>query len=132
MIYILGKSSYDGAYDLDDIVVMASTKIEDVLEYVIKNVPLDCISSHSIFITPENSFLYDVIGLGESTYESFVKYTPNVFKEYESECEHVKNELFKWCNAIKSKNKKQKEEREQRQIDYERKLYEELKAKFGD
>lgn len=140
MIYILAKSgTYDYGYmDLYDIVILASTKIDDILDYLYNNVEPNFLSDYDILIK-ENGYLdYGIIGTTQISYDTFTKYTPNMFlkEENKNEFEHVKNQLRIWCDAVAEKKKLLEEERKRiyaaAKEKQERKLYEELKAKYGD
>ena len=141
MIYILGRNDFDcfDSYnDLEDVVFMASTKIDDILEYVYTNIGLNYYCDYTILVKENGDLSYGNIGVGQYAYENFVKYTPHMFlkDENKNEFEYVKNQLRIWCDAIKEKKKREQEERHRiyasAKEKQERKLYEELKAKYGD
>ena len=89
MIYILGKETSNEYEDLDEIVLTASTKIDDVLEYAYTNLSLDYLYEYAILFVDGNEISYDYIGLYNDMYNDFIKYTPNVFLKEEN-----KNESF--------------------------------------
>lgn len=139
MIYILCKDEFYEYSDLDDIVIIASTKIDDILEYVYKKVNINNLFMYSILIKSENDdYSSATFTPAENAYENFMRYTPTFFliKENEKEYENVKHQLSTWCNAMKAKKEKYEEERkkelEKAKEAKERKLYEELKAKYGE
>ena len=138
MIYILGSSFLSEMSELEEVIDIASTNIEDVLEYLYKNVRTDSLTHYTILIKPENSTSFEIITPYINTYDGFVKYTPSLFtvEENKMEFEHVKHQLFHWCNAIKVKRDKELEEArkliEEDMEKRERELYERLKAKYGD
>lgn len=138
MIYILSNSdSY--SRDIDDIVVMASTKIDDILESLYKTVPIASYCRYTVLIVAENDdcFAYTFTPR-VCSYDSFEKYPPQFLLNEENieEYRHIKDQLRIWCDAVKEKEKKEKEERERiladKKEEQERKLYETLKAKYGD
>lgn len=137
MIYILGKNDYYDNSDLDDIIIQASTKIEDILDSLL-NVNIDYLQDYTILATPENSRLFGIIYPRECEYECFVDYTPPMYtmEEYKDEYEHVKNQLFVWCNKIKERRIREEAERKlllkEKEEKRERELYEKLKAKYGE
>lgn len=139
MIYILGEIGLNDYEDLEDVIVLASTKIDDVLEYLYKNVKTDYLYKYTIIIKPENDdAFYETIIPDVFTYDKFSKYVPTMYYDTNNlvEYEHIKNQLFIWCNSIRTKLQKEKEEREkikaEQEEERERKLYEKLKAKYGD
>ena len=139
MIYILAKSSASYEYeDLEDMIVMASTKIDEVLEYAYTKIPIYRLSEYVILVNEDGGLRYDNIYLTNNSYDHFIEYASNMFSEEENEDEYryVCCQLRAWCDAIKEKNKKLKAEKEQKEKEekekQERKLYEELKAKYGD
>lgn len=137
MIYILGTNCHYENEDLDEIIVMASTNIEDILEHLYNNVRHNYFSDYSILVKENGNLLYDKIYI-QDAYRSFVQYTPSMFLEEENidEFEHVKNQLRIWDDAITEKKRKEKEERDRAfaivKEKQERELYEKLKAKYGD
>lgn len=138
MIYILGKSNiYHDYDDLEDTIFMASTRIDDILDYLYNNVNIDYLSDYTILVKVENDLSYETICPNKCVYANFVEFTPSMFlkDENKSEFEYVKNQLFMWNTAIEDKHKKLKEERERAEIaakeKKERELYEKLKAKYG-
>lgn len=138
MIYMLGTSYHYENEDLEDIIIMASTNIEDILEHLYNNISYNCFNDY-VILTKENGDLdYGYINVFTSSYDNFVKYTPYIFlkEENKNEFEHVKNQLRIWCDAFTEKKKREQEERqlffataEEKQ---ERELYEKLKAKYGE
>ena len=138
MIYILGKSNiYHDYDDLEDAIFIASTRIDDILDYLYNNVNIDYLSDYTILVKAENDLSYETIYPNKCAYASFVEFTPSMFlkDENKSEFEYEKNQLFIWNTAIENKHKKLKEERERAEIaakeKKERELYEKLKAKYG-
>lgn len=137
MIYILGKESLYENPDLEDIVIQVSTKIEDILNNLL-DVKAPYLTDYTILAMPENSRLFGIIHPREYEYECFIQYTPPVYtmEEYKDEYEHVKNQLFIWCNKIKERRIKAETERkrieEENREKKERELYEKLKAKYGE
>lgn len=139
MIYILGNRYVSEMSDLEDIVDIVSTNIEDILEWLYQKVKVEYLSEYTILIKPENNeYDYETIIPDMYVYNSFATYKPILFNKEENQAEykHVKNELFHWCNAIKTKREKEQEERikieEENKEKRERELYEKLKAKYGD
>jgi hypothetical protein len=142
MIYILGESFFNGYNDLEDVVYMASTKIDDILEYTYNNIDLDCYNNFTILVKEDGDLSgdlsYGIISVDQYSYANIMSYTPYMFlkDENKNEYEHVKNQLRIWRDKIAEKKKKEQEERDrlekERKEREERELYEKLKAKYGD
>lgn len=142
MIYILGVSFFNGYNDLEDVVYMASTKIDNILEYIYDNIGLDYYDNFTILVKEDGDLSgessYGIINVGQHSYENFMSYIPYMFlkDENKDEYEHVKNKLRIWRDAIAEKKKKEREERDKLKKEKiereERELYEKLKAKYGD
>lgn len=136
MIYVLGKETSNEYEDLDEIVLTASTKIDDVLKYAYTNLSLNYLYEYAILFVDGNGTSYDYIGLYNDMYNDFIKYTPNVFLKEENKNEYhiVKDCLFKWNNIINEARRIKEEERNRKiaacKEEEERRLYEQLKAKF--
>lgn len=132
MIYVLGKETSNEYEDLDEIVLTASTKIDDVLRYAYTNLSLNHLYEYAILFVDGNETSYDYIGLYNDMYNNFIKYTPNVFLKEENKNEYhiVKDCLFKWNNIINEAIRIKEEERNRNKEEEERRLYEKLKAKF--
>ena len=139
MIYILGKSNtrYENE-DLADIIITASTKIDDVLEYAYTTIPIHNLNDYEILVNENSGLMYEEIFLTNDSYEHLIKYPAPLFLKEENaeEFKIVCNQLRNWCDAIKEKKKRLREEAEQREkcrTEFEeRELYEKLKAKYGD
>lgn len=138
MIYILGRNDCYDCSDLEEIVTMASTEISDVLEYLYNKTNLKHLRNYSILVIEENGSASCLLYPSDILYEDFIEYTPSIFLEKENEAEFfsVKNQLCVWCDAVKNR-KEEIAERERRIREFEiekqeRKLYEELKAKYGE
>lgn len=139
MIYILGDDFMIENEGLEDVIYMASTKIDDVLEYLYNNVEIHNLCNYAILIKSENDYTFcSTINPSIYAYDNFSKNKPSMFFEIENDAEykHIKDQLFIWCNALKVKIQKEKEERDRMEAEkkekQERKLYEKLKAKYGD
>lgn len=137
MIYILGKNSMycDFSYhDLDELIITTSTKFEDILEYVDKNIPIQSLYNYEIVCFDGSYTAFSSIELKEIAYDILSERETK--EEYNDEYEHMCECLNVWCNNLKEKNRKLKEEREKREQERkeleERLLYEKLKAKYGD
>lgn len=136
MIYVLGKKTSNEYEDLDEIVLTASTKIGDVLEYAYTNLNLYFLNEYAILFVDENKTSHSYLTLYKDMYNDFTKYTPNVFLKEENKNEYhiVKDCLFKWNNIINEARRIKEEERNRKIAAYkeenERRLYEQLKAKF--
>lgn len=137
MIYVLGKETSNEYEDLDEIVLTASTKIDDVLEYAYTNLSLQSLDEYVILFVDENETSHSYLTLYKDMYNDFIKYTPNVFLKEENKNEYhiVKDCLFKWNNIINESRRIKEEERNRKIAAYkeeeeERRLYEQLKAKF--
>lgn len=132
MIYILGKETPSGYEDLDEVVLTASTKIEDILKYIYANLNLCYLYEYAILFVDENETQHDCFNLYADIYNRFVKYTPNVFLKEENKDEYciVKDCLYKLCNDMKTEKEKQEHRRVEVREENERRLYEQLKAKF--
>ena len=142
MIYILGVSFCNSYNDLEDVVYTASTKIDDILEYIYDNIDLDCYNNFTILVKEDGDLSgessYGIINVGQHSYANFMSYVPYMFLKVENknEYEHVKNKLRIWCDTIAEKRKKEQEKIDRlkkEKIEHEeRELYEKLKAKYGD
>ena len=138
MIYILGKSYLYGEEKLTNAIVMISTKIEKLLEYAYNEMPVNRLNDYEISIYEDGGFMNDCICLTNDAYEHLIKYPSSLFlkeehkEEFETVCDHLRN----WCDAIREKKRKIKEEQDQREAarkeKEERLLYEKLKKKYGD
>ena len=120
---------------MDEIVVATSTKIEDILEYVDKNIPIQSLYNYEIVCFDGNHTPFNNIELRENAYELF---SVRLFEKenYKNEYKHVCNCLSVWCENLKEETRKIKEEQELRRKEKreqeERLLYEKLKAKYGE
>lgn len=138
MIYILGKECAYSYCEMDDIIVMTSTSIDKLLEYVYTKIPIYSLSDYEILIAEDGNDEYDIICLGRDSYDNFITYKPFIFnkKENEDEYKHVCCQLRAWCDAVKERDRKIKEEAEQKEREEkeakERELYEKLKVKYGE
>lgn len=139
MIYVLGKETSNEYEDLDEIVLTASTKIENILKYVLTNLNLQRLYDYSIIFVEENEMLetpHDYLTLSKNLCKYFTEYTPNVFLKEENRDEFyiVKNCLSEWDKVVDEAIRREKEETERKIAAYreesERRLYEQLKAKF--
>lgn len=138
MIYILSDNS-PCSRDIDDVVVMASTKIDDILEHLNKNVHMGLWDDYTILIVPENDDCFAATIIPRlCAYDMFTKFPPQFLLEEENieEYRYVKGKLYEWCEAAKEKQMKEREESKKREEaekeKLERELYEKLKAKYGD
>ena len=136
MIYILSDNE-PYSRDIEDVVIMASTKIDDVLEYLYNNIDIKKFLSYTIFIIPENDdCVSTTITPCINAYNNFVKYDPQFYLTEENleEYHHIKDQLYAWCAAIKEKLAKERAEanklKAERKEKEERELYEKLKEKF--
>ena len=138
MIYILGSNTIYEYEDLEDTIRIASTKIDDILDYLYNDIDIDYFSNYSILVKENGRLEYGNIFTSCDSYEHFIEYTPYMFlkDENKNEFEYVKIKLQIWCDAVKDKRTRLKEEREriarEKKEARERKLYEELKVKYGD
>ena len=137
MIYILSISNTSYDYeDLEDMVVMASSTIDKVLEYADTRIPIRNLDSYEIFVNEDGGLRHEEIYLDSDAYNRFARYPSDMFSENEDEYKYVCCKLRVWCDALKEKKRKIKEEAEQKERErkekQERELYEKLKAKYGD
>ena len=139
MIYILCRD-YDMEYcDVDEVIVMASTKIKNILDYIYENILIYNLWNYKIVILPENNpVCSDWFVPDEKLYKRFVDYTPSFFlwEDNKMECLETGSEMLLFCDKVKEKKEKEDSEREKarkiRQEREERELFEKLKAKYGE
>ena len=138
MIYILSYNQACGD-DIDDIVVMASTKIDDILEYLYTNVQMRRWDFYTILVVPKNDDCFCTTIIPRiCAYDMITKYPPQFLLSEENidEYRHIKSQLYAWCEAAKERQIKEREEsnklKEAVKEKQERELYEKLKAKYGD
>ena len=138
MIYILGTDCHYENEDLDEIIVMASTKIDDVLEHLYTNIEMRRWDFYTILIVPENDDCFATTIIPRTcAYDMITKYPPQFLLEEENieEYRHIKTQLYAWCEAVKERQAKEREEsnklKEAIKEKQERELYEKLKAKYG-
>jgi hypothetical protein len=137
MIYILGKSNANCEYEeLEEMIVMASSTIDKVLEYAYTKIPIHDLNDYEIFVNEDGGLRHESIYLENYAYDRFAKYPSNMFLENEDEYKYVCRQLRAFGDAIEEKKKKLKEESERKERErkekQERELYEKLKAKYGD
>lgn len=138
MIYILGKTYMCEDDELDEVILFASTNINDVLEYAYKNINAIRIHGCSLYIkTEDDDYSGEIVAVNKSMYDKFTNYS-NFLCEDDNRLERMNIEMHMkhFCEAIESKEKAEKEKedkiRKLRQEQEERKLYEKLKAKYGE
>lgn len=137
MIYILCKDEFSECGDLDEVIILASTEIGDILEYIYQNEILYSLRKYTILIKPENNCEYAEIVPVITAYEHFINFTPELFlkEENKAEYENVKHHLSSWCRMMRIKREDEEKER-QRALEEaiekeERMMYERLKLKYG-
>lgn len=138
MIYILGRDEFHEYNTLDEVIIIASTKIGDILEYLYKNEKVNNLYEYMILVKSENDCEYGEIRPVTTAYENFINFTPTLFlkKENKAEYENVKHQLSAWCNMMRIKRESEEKERkrafEEAKEREERMLYERLKVKYGN
>lgn len=139
MIYILCRYCDTEYYEMDEVIVMASSNIKSVLDYIYENIQIYNLCDYTIVALPENDPVCSACFTpDEKMYDRFISYTPSFFlwKENKIECLEAGSEMLLFCDKVKEKKEKEEKERERarkaRQEQNERELYEKLKAKYGE
>ena len=138
MIYILAYDTYClDNQDIGESILVASTKIDDLLGYLDEKVRIDLLSDYIVLCMEENvPLVYYEMRMGVATGEMFAKYPHHIFlkEENKREYEIIKPKLLAWCNKKQEERRRLIEERKQKEKEdnekKERELYEKLKAKY--
>ena len=135
MIYILGKHWLGEDDELDEVINIASTDIQDILNYLnLEDMQYHEMTDKMIVIKPNNIEDDYTLSVRKDMIDSLEKYASYFIRENHDEYEDAKQKVSVWCNMINKELEVQRlreeEDKKRREEARERAMYEKLKAKF--
>lgn len=137
MIYILGKHWLGENDELDEIIEIASTDIQDILDYLnLDYMKYYRMADMTILIKPNAIHNHFVLRVNKDMIDFLEKYPSPMLLDNEAEYEDIKKKVSEWCSKINKEieiqKKLEQEELKAREEAKERRIYEKLKAKYGN
>ena len=133
MIYILGKYYLYDDDKLDEVIKVISNNIQDILDYLnIDNIPYYHMLDYALIISNEKSHYEYTIRISENMLQNLEKFPNELFFDDYEEFKDMKNRIANWCSDISDAIKLINEQILEQEEEKERKLYEQLKAKYGE
>lgn len=137
MIYILGKHWLGENDELDEIIEIASTDIQDILDYLnLDYMKYYHMTDMTILIKPNAIHNHFVLRVNKDMIDSLEKYPSPILLDNEDEYEDIKKKVSEWCfkinQTIEIQKRLEKEEQQRKTEERERQMYEKLRAKYGN
>lgn len=137
MIYILGRRWLGENDELEEVIEIASIDIQDILDYLnLEYMKYYQMTDMTIVIKPNAIHEHFVLDVNKDMIVSLEKYPSPMLLDNKTEYEDMKKKVSEWCSKINKEieiqKKLEQEEQKAREEAKERRMYEKLKAKYGN
>ena len=137
MIYILGEQYLSEMNGVDEAVEMASTDIQDILDYLtIENFGYYGMTDKMIVFMQSGDTDNYTLNVSKNMINSLTSYAAYFVKDNHEEYEDVKRKVSAWCEKINKEleeRRRQEEEAKRKETEaIERAMWEKLRIKYGD